>query len=325
MELGIEFVPHSTLEDLGKLSTEVERAGFDYIWVCDHYRDRFVHSTLIHLAQNTDEIRLGPSVTNPYLIHPSVTATAIATLDEFSGGRATLGISAGDLSILKSLGIRQDRPITTVKEAVQVIEKLWNGERTTFSGEKFTCEGAKLKYSPEQNPPVYIGGRGPQMLELAGSLAEGVLINATHPKDIKECLHYIKRGAEKANREMEDLNIASHTATSINEDEERAKEMAKTATAFVASSAPKSTLDRENLSEENIKKIRGYIGSGRMDRAREFVTEKMIEVFSISGKMEKLETRAKELERLGVDQIIIGSPIGVEIDKTIRKIGESLK
>lgn len=322
MKLGIEFVPHFTLEKLGKLGRKVENAGFDHIWVCDHYRNRFVHSVLTHLAQATDKVKIGPSVTNPYTIHPAVTATALTTLDEFSGGRAALGISAGDPFLLESIGLEHDRPITAVREAIQIIEGLWKGEKTEFSGDKFLLNGARLNYTASGDIPVYVGGRRRQMLELAGSRADGAIINATHPDEVRECMEYIKDGVEKSGRKLEELEIVSHTAASIDEDEDKAKNKAKTATAFIASSAPQSTLEREGISTERIEKIRKFIGRNRIDRARDQISERMIEVFSVSGKIEKLENRIEELEEIGLEQVVIGSPIGLQPKRVIEEIGK---
>ncbi len=322
MKLGIEFVPHFSLEKLGKLGVEVEKAGFDHIWVCDHYRSRFVHSVLTHLAHVTERVKIGPSVTNPYLIHPSVTATALATLDEFSDKRAALGISAGDPFLLNAVGSSHEKPITAVREAIQIIRDLWSGGRVEFSGEKFSLGGAQLEYTARRDIPVYVGGRGPQMLELAGSEADGVIINATHPDEIRECMDYIMNGVEKAERNIEELEIVSHTAASIDEDEEKARNKVKTAVAFIASSAPRSTLEREGISTEKIEKIRGFLKNSRMDRARNLVTENMIDIFSVSGGMHKLESRIEELEKIGVNQIVIGSPIGLQPNKIIREIGD---
>lgn len=322
MKLGIEFVPHSPLKKLGELGEEVERAGFDHIWVCDHYRSRFVHSVLTHLAHITERVKIGPSVTNPYSIHPSVTATALATLDEFSNGRAALGISAGDPFLLENIGLKHDKPITAVRESIQIIKGLWKGKKTDFSGEIFSIKGAQLGYTPSSDISVYVGGRGPQMLELAGSQADGVIINATHPDEVLECMEHIRTGVKKWGRKLEDIEIVSHTAASIDEDEEKAKTKAKTATAFIASSAPQSTLERENIPTEEIEKIRKFIKNGRIARARDLVSEKMIEISSVSGEMARLEKRVEKLKEIGIDQIIIGSPIGPKPKKIIGEIGE---
>lgn len=322
MKLGVEFVPYSPLEEIGGLGKEVEDAGFDHIWVSDHYHNRFVHSVLAHLALKTNRVKLGPGVTNPYLIHPAVTAAATATLDELSKGRAALGISAGDPFFLQTVGMKHSRPITTVREAIDIIRQLLTGKKIDFSGKVFSCNGAKLKFHPPEPIPIYIGGRKKYMLQLSGSHANGALINASHPKDIKEGINYIENGAKDAGRSLKKFDIVAYMATSIGSDAKKAREKAKAVTAFVASSAPESTLERESIQKENIEKIRKHLKSGSIGKARDAVTEKMIDVFSVSGTIDKLEDRIEELKKLGVTQIVTGSPIGPNTKKAIGQIGK---
>ncbi|MBS3815308.1 MAG: 5,10-methylenetetrahydromethanopterin reductase [Hadesarchaea archaeon] len=324
MKVGIEFVPYSPLKKLGELGKEIEKAGFDHIWVSDHYHNRFVHSVLSYLALKTNQVSLGPGVTNPYLIHPAVTAAASATLDELSDGRATLGISAGDPFFLQTVGMKHEKPITTVRESIEVIRGLLSGEKFDYSGEKFSCNGAEIRFSPKKPIPIYVGGRGKQMLGVAGSHADGALINAAHPEDIKESIKYIKKGAEKADVDLEDFDFVAYMATSLGDDVEKAREKARTVTAFVASSAPKSSIERENISDESIEEVRKHLKSGNISKARDAVTGKMIDAFSVSGKIDLLESRIRELKKLGVTQVVTGSPIGLDTKKAINQIGEIL-
>ncbi|KXA90839.1 hypothetical protein AKJ63_02170 [candidate division MSBL1 archaeon SCGC-AAA259D18] len=320
MKFGAEIVPYYSPKKLRELGDKIEEAKFDYLWVSDHYHNRYVHSILAQLSDATEKIQLGPGVTNPYLIHPSVTAAAIATLDELSGGRATLGISAGDPSYLHSVGIEHKKPITTVGEAIRIIRGLLDGEKLDFSGKIFTCNGAKLAFSPLHDIPIYIGGRSEQMMKLAGEIADGALFNAAHPRDLEECTENVEKGAKRNNRNLEKFDKVAYMITSIDENEEKARDRARTVTSFVAASAPKSTLEREKLSEERIKNIQIHLTAGDTKKAREEVSERMIDVFSVSGTIDKLENRIEKLRKMGISQVVIGSPIGPEPDSAIDKI-----
>ncbi len=322
MKFGAEIVPYYTPQKLKRLGEKIEKSGFDYLWVADHYHNRYVHSILAHLTDITEEIQLGPGVTNPYLVHPSVTAAAVATLDELSGGRATLGISAGDPAFLNSIGIEHKKPITAVKEAIKIIRKLLDGKKTDFAGEIFTCKEAKLGFSPLHEIPIYIGGRGEQMMKLAGALADGALFNASHPEDLKECIKLVEEGAKETGRSLKDFDKVAYMATSIDENEEKARNKARAITSFVAASAPESTIERENISKERIQRIRKYLMNGETKEAKKLVTRKMIDVFSISGKIDRLEERVKEVQKMGITQIVIGSPIGPNTYSAIEKISK---
>ena len=96
MKFGIEFVPDKPLDEIVKLVKLAEDVGFEYAWITDHYNNKNVYETLALLAANTETIKMGPGVTNPYVRSPAIAASAIATIDEISEGRATFGIGPGD-------------------------------------------------------------------------------------------------------------------------------------------------------------------------------------------------------------------------------------
>ncbi len=317
MKFGVEFVPYLELDALVKLARLVERSGFEHVWVCDHYHNRFVHSVLTQLALKTKRVKLGPGVTNPYLIHPTMTAAAVTTLNEISRGRALLGISAGDPFFLAMTGVEQRKPATAVREAVHIIRRLLAGERVNFSGKLFSCRGARLRFKPANGIPIYIGGRRRRMLELAGSIADGALINASHPEDIRECMGYIKDGLRASGRGFRAFDFVAYLVVSIGKDLEKARDAARRVVAFVSSSAPHSSLERHGIALEEVKSIRRLLGAGELKRARAAVTNRMVDAFSVCGKVDELVARVDELKRLGITRTVIGWPIGPDPVKAV--------
>lgn len=136
-----------------------ERGGFDVVAV---YHDLLFQPAiypLLLMAQATERVRLGPAALNPFTLHPVEIAGQIAALDAVSGGRAYLGLVRG--SWLDTLGIEPRRPLTALREAVEVIRRLLAGDASGFAGERFVLA------------PGALAGRDP-MLEVAASLAEEV-------------------------------------------------------------------------------------------------------------------------------------------------------
>ena len=130
MKFGIEFVPN---EDLNKIVERVklaEEVGFEYAWITDHYNNKNVYETLALIAKETETIKMGPGVTNPYVRSPAISASAIATIDELSDGRATFGIGPGDKATFDALGIPWEKPVSTIKAAIADINTLLAGEKT---------------------------------------------------------------------------------------------------------------------------------------------------------------------------------------------------
>ena len=324
MKFGVEFVPYLKLDALVKLAKLVERSGFEQIWVCDHYHNRYVYPVLTQLALGTRRVKLGPGVTNPYLVHPTVTAAAIATINEISRGRVLLGISAGDPFFLATIGVEQQKPVTAVREATHIIHELLAGNRVSFAGELFSCKSARLRFKPANKIPIYIGGRRRRMLELAGSVADGALINASHPDDIGECIGYIEQGLRESGRKPDTFDFVAYLAVSVGGDLKKARDAARGVVAFVTSSAPQASLERHGIGSEQVESIRRLLKQGELKKARAVVTDKMIDAFSVCGSVDELATRIDELKRLGITRTVIGSPIGAEPAKAVQSIAKTL-
>ncbi len=325
VNFGIEFVPQKQPAKIAKLVKMAEDVGVDYVWITDHYNNRNVYITLTLIACETNRVKLGPGVTNPYVINPCWTASAVATLSEVSGGRATLGIGAGDKATLEGIGVNWSKPLTTMREAVTIIRKLLNGEKVSFEGRVFKVKSAKLNYKVEHKIPIYIGAQGPKMLELAGEIGDGVLINASNPKDFEIAIPKIKAGAEKAGRDPAGIDIAAYTCFSIDEDEGKAREAAAPVVAFIAAGAPDQVLERHGIKIEDVNKIRSYIGKGKLVEAFKSVTSDMLEAFSIYGTPKMCVEKINELLKKGVTQMVFGSPLGADKKKAIKLIGEVIK
>ena len=312
------------LDVLVKLARLVERHGFEQIWVCDHYHNRYVYPVLTQLALETRRVKLGPGVTNPYLVHPTVTAAAVATLNEISRGRMLLGISAGDPLFLATVGIEQRKPVTAVREAIHIVRELLAGKRVSFEGELFSCRGAGLRFKPASKIPIYIGGRRQRMLELAGSVADGALINASHPDDILECIGYIKRGLRSSGRASKTFDFVAYLVVSVGGDVKKARDAARGVVSFVTSSAPRTSLEHHGIEVDEVESIRRLLKAGELKKARAAVTERMIDAFSVCGTVDELATRIEELKHLGITRTVIGSPMGPEPAKAVQSIAKVL-
>ena len=307
-------MPYHRTDVCVKLAKEAEAAGIEQLWVCEHYHNRHVYSVLTAIALSTKKIALGPGVTNPYLTHPSLTAAAVATLDEISGGRAMLGISAGDPLFLSTVGIKQKKPVTTVREAVLIISKLLRGEEIHFQGEVFSCRGTRLRFKPAGRIPIYIGGRRRRMLQLAAELADGVLLNASHPEDVRECLGYLGKSS---------LEKIVYLPVSLGEDRESERRAARGVVAFITSSSPQQSLERHGIELGKVEEIRSCLLEGKFQEAKEKVDERMLEAFSACGRGE-LEERIEELSHLDVTGIVLGSPLGPDPFQALKILNKVL-
>ncbi|MDD4750121.1 MAG: 5,10-methylenetetrahydromethanopterin reductase, partial [Methanosarcinaceae archaeon] len=221
MKFGIEFVPSDPVLKIAHYAKLAEQQGFDNVWITDHYNNRDVYTTLTVLALSTNSIKIGSGVTNSYTRNPAITASSIGSVNEISGGRAILGLGPGDKATFDAMGIEWVKPLATTRESIQAIKSFFAGEKVSMEGNQVQFCGAKLAFKPG-NIPIYMGAQGPKMLELAGEVADGVLINASHPKDFEVAVTQIKKGAEKAGRDPKDIDITAYACFSIDKDPAKA-------------------------------------------------------------------------------------------------------
>ena len=185
-------VPVGHLVELARLADE---AGYRRCWVYDEgLATRDVYVALAAMATATERILLGPGVTNPYVRHPAATATAIATLDELSGGRAFLGLGAGGGLTLEPLGIDRRKPLSTVAAMIDDLRALWAGERVTRPEGSYSFRAAHLDYA-RPDIEIIVAGRGPKMLELGARAADGFYLGYIHTSMLADAVVALRAGA----------------------------------------------------------------------------------------------------------------------------------
>lgn len=175
MKLGAIVLPVLPVGELVETIIAADRIGLDFCLLADESVLADPYPILGAAARHTSHVRLGP-VTNGYTRHPAVTATAVATLDEMSAGRALVTLVAGGSMALAPLGIERRAPVDIVRETVDAMRRLWAGEPVTWAGEWFELDQASLG-PPARKVPIWIAARGRLMLELAGQVADGVIVD----------------------------------------------------------------------------------------------------------------------------------------------------
>jgi len=319
MRFGVEFAPNVKYYELEYYAKLAEDNGFGYMWITDHYNNRNVYAMLTLLAMRTREMRIGAGVANPYLVHPAVIASAIATVNEVSGGRAILGIAAGDKVTFERIGVKWEKPLSRIKEAVEVIRALHAGKPVNYEGEFFRLRGAKLDFKTG-NIPIYIGAQGPKMLKLASEMGDGVLINASHPKDFEI--------ATKNMEIRENFDVVAYASLSIDKNREKARNAAKIVVAFIVAGSPDLVFERHGIDKSSVESVRNTLNNafatGDWKSVHNAVTDEMVDVFSISGTPDDIKERVEELKKVGVTQVVAGSPLGPDKAKSIKLMGKEI-
>ncbi len=324
VKFGIEFVPKEPYWKITYHAIQAERGGFTNLWITDHFNNRNVYVALTTAAIYTNKITLGPGVTNPYMVNPVFTAQAVATLNELAPARVVLGIGAGDKTTLASVGVEMRKPLTAIKEAVNIIKKMTSGENVVFKGEVFQIAGAKFFFKPKGRIPIYVGAQGPKMLALAGKIGDGVLINACHPKDVEYAVNCVKGGVSEVGKQFNELDVAAYTSFSVHEDLKKATKAAVPVVAFIVAGSPSQVLQRHEIDLKKTEEIREALKANDWGRAFGAVSEGMIEAFSVCGTPDMCMERINQLLKSGISQFVVGSPIGPKVKAAIKLISEKV-
>ena len=228
-----QFAPRELLE-FGVLAEEY---GFDSVVVSDHFtpwRNKDGHAPfsfawLAALGERTKRVRLGTSVVTPtFRYHPSVVAQATATLAVLNPARFFLGVGTGEpMNEVPALGIEfppyRER-VARLREAVELMRKLWTGEFVTYEGRYYRTKEARLFDVPPEGVPLYVAGTGEKTAEFAGSVADGFICTSGKPRELyaETLLPALDRGARKAGRNPGRLARAIEMKVSFDHDPEHA-------------------------------------------------------------------------------------------------------
>jgi len=324
VKFGIEFVPREPYWKIIYYAIQAEKGGFSNLWITDHFNNRNVYVTLTAAAIYTNRITFGPGVTNPYMVNPVFTAQAVATLNELTPGRVVLGIGAGDKTTLESVGVEMQKPLKAVQETIDIFRKITSGENVVYNGEVFKTAGAKFLFKPKGKIPVYVGAQGPKMLEFAGKIGDGVLINACHPKDVDYAVSCVKEGVKAAGRSLNEVDVAAYTSFSVHEDIKKATKAAVPVVSFIAAGSPPQVLERHGIDVKKTEEIKEALKANDWGRAFSGVTPEMINAFSVCGTPDMCIERIAELLKSGISQFVVGSPIGANVREAIDLISEKI-
>ncbi|MEM2851057.1 MAG: LLM class flavin-dependent oxidoreductase [Candidatus Bathyarchaeia archaeon] len=227
------FIPYYPLEACNLAATFAEKTQLDSLWMADHLvpnppsRPEALDPwlTLAVIATQTKRLKLGTAVTDPHRRHPASLAQTATTLDIVSNGRLILGIGAGEAMNLNPFGVAWDRPVTRLKEAVEVIKKLWTEENVNYNGVYFKLDRATLLPKPIQkpHPPIWIAANSPRTRELVGRLADGWLDFDLSPEMYREDLEDIRNWAKKTERSPEAIEPAYFSLMAVSNDGEAAR------------------------------------------------------------------------------------------------------
>jgi 5,10-methylenetetrahydromethanopterin reductase len=209
-----------------------EDAGFEAVWQAESRLVREATIPLAAFAAVTDRIKVGSGVVSMWVRNPAFLAATFSTLDDLAPGRAILGIGAWWDPLAAKVGVSRDKPLRAMREIVTVVRSLLAGESVTFEGQFVHLDGVELDYvHQERRPkgvPIVIGATGMQMMQLAGEIGDGALLNyLVSPAYNEQALDALATGAAKAGRQLDDIDRPQLVVCSMDDDREAALDAAR--------------------------------------------------------------------------------------------------
>ncbi|RMH75403.1 MAG: LLM class flavin-dependent oxidoreductase [Actinomyces sp.] len=209
-----------------------EQRGFEAVWQADSRLVREATVPMAAFAASTDTIAVGSGVIDIWTRNPARLASVFSTLDDLAPGRILCGLGAWWDPLAAKVGIERRRPLRVMREVVTVVRALLANETVTFHGDYVHLDGVELDYVHQprrpKDVPIYIGATGMKMMELAGEIADGVVLNYLVSPDYNaRAMEHLAVGAARAGRDVDDLDRPQLVVCSVDEDRGRALDGAR--------------------------------------------------------------------------------------------------
>jgi len=311
MRFSYAMLPDYPLSESLASIKKADELGFYAVYAADETWHKDLWLLFAAAASQTSRIRLGPSISGIVLREPTLIAQAAATLDELTGGRAEVAVSSGNFGLLAQYHIdwAKTKPLSRVKEAVHVIRTLLDDGVVTFDGEFFKYSGLFTFARPVQDRlPVKMGAmRGPKSFEAAAEFSDGCHHALSYSREAYEyMMKHCTIGAERAGKNVQDLDLGAWVVFSVAEDSAKAKDAARSMVGLYASAMPAEQLVRNGVEPEEVAPIVEAIGAGDMAKGIELTSPDLAERLSIAGTPEEVTEKIKsDLEPTGINHMIL--------------------
>jgi probable F420-dependent oxidoreductase len=308
MRLGIVLTGLASLPraDFVGAAREAEARGYHTAWLGETSGyDALVLSTVV--ATHTERLHVANGVLPVQTRTPVVLAMATATLNHLAPGRFALGLGLSSRVIVEQWhGLSFSPALGQIREAVQIVRGVAAGERVTLDGKFYRVRNVRLTAPPPAAPVrVYLAALGPEMLELAGEIADGVLLNWIPPQAVPASIARLEAGARRAGRTLEGFEIASFVRTCVTDDPAAAREtLARDITGYATVDVYQAFFRTAGYADE-VAAVSGAWAAGDRAGAVRRISPRMLDGLGVVGDEASCRARIAEFARSGLTQPVI--------------------
>ena len=297
-----------------------EKRGFEAVWQAE---SRLVRDAIVPMAAYaavSDRIKVGSGVINNWTRNIGLLAATFLTLDDLAPDRVICGIGAWWDPLARNVGIQRRKPLTAMRETVQLLRQLLNMERVTYHGEFHHVDGIELDVvhgrREPRNVPIMIGATGDKMMELTGEIADGVVLNYCVPPEYNDrAMELLDRGARKAGRTLEEIDRPQLVVCSVDEDRERAVDTTRGLLTQYLAQQP-HIAKASGVSPDVVAEIQSILGwpatHDLIQRAKHLVPEELIYRITASGTPAEAKAKVNEYRQRGCTCPIL-YPVGGDV------------
>ena len=331
-----------SLCSIGEESTErwlqqcqlAEILGYHAFYHADEKWTRDGYTRLAAAAVTTERLSLGISVADPYNRHPAFLAQMMGTLSDMAPGRMMVAMATG--SHFETLpGWEQVKPLSALREAIELMRRLWAGERVSVDGKVIRFQDGQLHFVPKSVPSVWIASRGPKILALAGEIADKVLVGSfATPGGIEWARKHIEVGLEKSGRTWDDVKVVSWLYTHVKDQtDDPMPENFRRGISHAFWSSRDALFSRiDELSTDITDEFRTFIENAPhvwspevMAELRRLLPPGLFDTMSVIGTGEEVAAKLRALGAAGVDEAIVWpfpKDEGEDVEDVIAKISD---
>src|SRR3954469_19988499 len=303
-----------TRQDQLEIVREAERLGYDSVWAAEAYGSD-VATILGWIAGQTEKIKIGPSICQMPGRSPAMTAMTAATLDQLSDGRMLLGIGSSGPQVSEGWhGVRFGSQLARTREDIEVVRKALARERLEYSGEHHVLPlpngpGKALKLTiatVQERIPIYLAAIGPKNTALAGEIADGWIPTLVSPEHLPDLRASLEEGAAKANRSLDDFDIAPTVNVYVSDDIEKGRDVMRPFIAlYVGGMGSRDKNFYNNLVqrygfEDAARQVQDLYLEGKKDEAAAALPAELIDRVAIVGPRDVARERIAAYREAGV-------------------------
>jgi probable F420-dependent oxidoreductase len=289
-----------------QLAQRAENAGYDSIWIPEVVgADAFVLMTA--MAGVTTHLRLGTGIVPILTRTPSLLAMTAASVAQLAPGRVHVGLGISTPTIIQNWhGIPYDRPLARLRAYVTILRKALAGERVTLEDGGYALHNFRLGLpAPPQPIPIYIAALNPRMLQLAGELADGVILNWLPEEQIPWALGHLQTGVTKAGRTLADLDIACLVRVCVTDEASAARQwLRRELTGYATVEAYRRYFQQIGFRTE-VEAINAKWRVGDRSGAMAEVSERMTDRLAVFGTAAQCRARLGQFAKVGITLPIV--------------------